>query len=54
MNCAHLDPKDYHETQETYEDMVQRISGMLLKKKYNEAVQLVRKADFVAGNSELT
>lgn len=41
------------ETQENYEDLVQRISTMLLEKNYKEAVVLVRKADHVAGNSEL-
>ncbi|XP_036333555.1 condensin complex subunit 1 isoform X1 [Rhagoletis pomonella] len=40
-------------TQENYEDMIQRISGLLLEKKYREAVVLVRKADQVAGNAEL-
>lgn len=41
------------ETQENYEDLVQRISTMLLEKNYKEAVVLVRKADHVAGNSDL-
>ncbi|TMW44076.1 hypothetical protein DOY81_010846, partial [Sarcophaga bullata] len=41
------------ETQENYEDLVARISTMLLEKNYKEAVILVRKADHVAGNSEL-
>ncbi|XP_004520256.1 condensin complex subunit 1 [Ceratitis capitata] len=40
-------------TQENYEDMIQRISTLLLEKKYREAVVLVRKADQVAGNAEL-
>lgn len=45
--------EDPPETQENYEDLVQRISTMLLEKNYKEAVALVRKADHVAGNSEL-
>uniref|UniRef100_A0A1B0AGG3 Condensin complex subunit 1 n=1 Tax=Glossina pallidipes TaxID=7398 RepID=A0A1B0AGG3_GLOPL len=45
--------QDPPETQETYEDLVQRINTMLLEEKYQEAVSLVRKADHVAGNSEL-
>lgn len=40
-------------TQENYEDMIQRISTLLLEKKYREAVSLLRKADHVAGNAEL-
>lgn len=40
-------------TQENYEDMIQRISTLLLEKKYREAVILLRKADHVAGNAEL-
>ncbi|XP_067627986.1 condensin complex subunit 1 [Eurosta solidaginis] len=40
-------------TQENYEDMIQRTSTLLLEKKYREAVILVRKADHVAGNAEL-
>ncbi|XP_039955400.1 condensin complex subunit 1 [Bactrocera tryoni] len=39
--------------QENYEDMIQRISTLLLEKKYREAVNLLRKADHVAGNAEL-
>uniref|UniRef100_A0A1A9WR38 Condensin complex subunit 1 n=1 Tax=Glossina brevipalpis TaxID=37001 RepID=A0A1A9WR38_9MUSC len=46
----HEDPPP---TQETYEDLVQRINRMLLEEKYQEAVSLMRKADHVAGNSEL-
>ncbi|XP_055905047.1 condensin complex subunit 1 [Eupeodes corollae] len=45
--------QESHETQENYEDLVSRISGLLIEKKYKDAVGLVRKADFVAGNSEL-
>lgn len=45
--------QEMHETQENYEDLVTRISGLLVEKKYKDAVGLVRKADFVAGNSEL-
>uniref|UniRef100_A0A1I8PTP0 Condensin complex subunit 1 n=1 Tax=Stomoxys calcitrans TaxID=35570 RepID=A0A1I8PTP0_STOCA len=45
--------KEPTETQENYEDLVQRISTMLLEKNYKEAVVLVRKADHVAGNSEI-
>lgn len=41
------------ETNETYEDLVQRISSLLLEKKFKEAVQLVHKADHMAGNSEI-
>ncbi|XP_075166034.1 CAP-D2 condensin subunit [Haematobia irritans] len=44
---------EFPETQENYEDLVQRISTMLLEKNYKEAVVLVRKADHVAGNSEI-
>lgn len=44
---------DFPETNETYENMVQCISSLILEKKYKEAVILVRKADHAVGNSEI-
>lgn len=45
--------KELPETTETYENMVQCIWDLLLKKEFKEAVSLVRKADHAVGNSEI-
>ncbi|XP_037945602.1 condensin complex subunit 1 [Teleopsis dalmanni] len=42
-----------YETQESLEDLVKGICQLLLDKKYKEAIILLRKVDYVHGNSEL-